>query len=212
MRIFELVKENVTVPQAAQRYGMEFQHGKARCPFHNDHTPSLLVKEDHYYCFGCGAHGDVIDLVAGLFSLSSCEAAKKLVSDFGLDPRTPPAGSVLAKVQQTSTQQHRACENRCFNDLHDYLWQLRDWQEQFAPKSPDDTPDERFVEACQHLPHVEYLLDEWLAGGGPGRNEIMNSAEVSHIRTRLAEIRKEVRRHERNERNNRNDRETLLAG
>ena len=206
MRIFALVKENVTVPQAAQQYGVELRHGKARCPFHNDHTPSLLVKEDHYHCFGCGAHGDVIDFVAGLFSLSPWEAAKKLASDFGLDPRTPPAGSMLVKVRTTSAQQQRECENRCFNDLHDYLWQLRDWQEQFAPRSPDDAPDERFVEACHHLSHAEDLLDTWLASRDLRRNEIMSSAELSRIRTRLAEIREEAQHRERN------DREALLAG
>jgi len=31
---------------------------EALCPFHDEHTPSLTVYEDHYHCFGCGAHGD----------------------------------------------------------------------------------------------------------------------------------------------------------
>src|ERR1700733_13073665 len=31
------------------------------CPFHNEKTPSFKVYQDHYHCFGCGAHGDVFD-------------------------------------------------------------------------------------------------------------------------------------------------------
>ena len=31
------------------------------CPFHNERTPSFIVFVDHYYCFGCAAHGDVLD-------------------------------------------------------------------------------------------------------------------------------------------------------
>lgn len=34
------------------------------CPFHPDGTPSFVVYEDTFHCFGCGEHGDVIDYVA----------------------------------------------------------------------------------------------------------------------------------------------------
>jgi len=30
------------------------------CPFHTEATPSFMVEDDHFHCFGCGAHGDVI--------------------------------------------------------------------------------------------------------------------------------------------------------
>ena len=35
--------------------------GKICCPFHDNSTPSLHVYEDHFHCFGCGAHGTAID-------------------------------------------------------------------------------------------------------------------------------------------------------
>ena len=44
----------------------------------------MKLNERYFYCFGCGATGDVIDLVAKLFGLSSYEAAKKLAHDFGI--------------------------------------------------------------------------------------------------------------------------------
>ena len=54
MNLFETVKNNVSLREAAQAYGLEVnRHGKALCPFHNDRHPSLYVANDHYYCFTC---------------------------------------------------------------------------------------------------------------------------------------------------------------
>jgi DNA polymerase bacteriophage-type len=35
--------------------------GMVSCPFHGDRTPSCRIYEDHFHCFGCGAHGDHLD-------------------------------------------------------------------------------------------------------------------------------------------------------
>ncbi|MGC8469484.1 MAG: CHC2 zinc finger domain-containing protein, partial [Acetobacteraceae bacterium] len=37
-----------------ERAGREW---KGCCPFHNEKTPSFYVYDDHFHCFGCGAHG-----------------------------------------------------------------------------------------------------------------------------------------------------------
>ena len=96
MRIFEIVKENVNLREAAELYGIDVnRYGKALCPFHNDRNPSLYVADDHYYCFACGEHGDVIDFVSKLFGLSLIQAAQKLAADFGLDPNTPQSAAVV---------------------------------------------------------------------------------------------------------------------
>ncbi len=69
MNLFEIVKYGVGCREAAERYGVEVNHyGMALCPFHNDRHPSLYVADDHYHCFACGEHGDVIDFAAKLFS------------------------------------------------------------------------------------------------------------------------------------------------
>ncbi len=82
MDLFTQIKMAVSVKETAEYYGLEVKRGSmVCCPFHNDRTPSMKLNEDYFYCFGCGATGDVIDLVAKLFNLSSYDAAKKLAAD-----------------------------------------------------------------------------------------------------------------------------------
>jgi DNA primase len=54
-----------------------------RCPFHSDAQPSLVVypQDANYFCFGCGAGGDVIDFVARLNRVGFHEAVRLLVGD-----------------------------------------------------------------------------------------------------------------------------------
>ena len=100
MDLFTQVKMAVSVKEAAEYYGLEVKRGNmVCCPFHNDRTPSMKLNEDYFYCFGCGATGDVIDLVAKLFNLSSYDAAKKLAYDFGIDPDKPPGRGSAAEAE-----------------------------------------------------------------------------------------------------------------
>ena len=81
MSIFEAVKQTVTTRQAAERYGIRVErNGMCRCPFHDDSTPSMKL-DRRYYCFGCGATGDVIDFVSRLRGIGSKEAAILLAQD-----------------------------------------------------------------------------------------------------------------------------------
>ena len=54
------------------------EHGKALCPFHNDHHPSMDVRENFYYCYVCSAKGDVIDLVMKLKEITFRKAVEIL--------------------------------------------------------------------------------------------------------------------------------------
>ena len=160
MDLFESVKAAATVRQAAEHYGLKIGQGNmVCCPFHADRTPSMKLNEDYFYCFGCGAHGDVIDLVARLFNLSSYDAAKKLAYDFGIDPDKPPAAAALRKPKYPLAKAFQREELHCQRVLCDYLHLLERWKVQCAPKAPDDTIDDRFVEACQMLDYIEDLAD-----------------------------------------------------
>ena len=92
MNVYEAVKNIVTTRQAAEYYGIKVTgRGMALCPFHHDRHPSMKL-DQRFHCFGCQADGDVIDFVAGYFSLSVREAALKLADDFGIryEKQRPP--------------------------------------------------------------------------------------------------------------------------
>ena len=129
--------------QAAEHYGCKVNRGDMICcPFHDDRHPSMKLNRDYFYCFGCGATGDVIDFVARLFGLSSYEAAKKLAYDFGLDPDKPPAAMALKKPYPLA-RAFRDEEMYCQRVLCDYLHLLEHWKIEYAPQSPEDDLDDR---------------------------------------------------------------------
>lgn len=128
MDIFTTVKAAVTVRQAAEHYGLQVRrNGMTCCPFHNDRHPSLYVSDDHYHCFACGEHGDVIDLTAKLFDLRLYDAAQKLASDFHLEPDKPLPEAIRRKMKhKTKAQQLRENEQLCFSVLNEYRRRLLD--------------------------------------------------------------------------------------
>ena len=197
MNVFEAVKGHVSTREAAQRYGVEVnRYGKARCPFHNDRHPSLFVSDDHYHCFACGEHGDVIDFTAKLYGLSLIEAAQKLASDFCLTPDKPIPKTAQIK-NGTEAQQLMENERLCFSVLNDYLWLLRDWQKRYAPRTPEDTPNDRFVEACHKIALTEYRLDILLQGDSYERAEIINELMADGHIHKLQVCLKKEKHHER---------------
>ena len=197
MNLFQNVKYGVNCREAAERYGVSInRQGKALCPFHNDRHPSLYVADDHYYCFACGEHGDVIDFVGKLFQLSPYDAARKLMADFHLSPDKPPSAAALhAKRIRTEAQQLMENERLCFSVLSDYARVLRNWKVRYAPQSPDEPVPARFVEACRNLDQTEYHLDILCAGDSHERAEViqqqMADEKLDRLRRRLEKIYKE---------------------
>ena len=197
MNLFESVKAAVTVRQAAEHYGLKVGHGNmACCPFHADRTPSMKLNEDYFYCFGCGAHGDVINLAAKLFNLSSYDAAKKLAYDFGIDPDKPPAAAALRKPKYPLAKAFQKEELHCQRILYDYLHLLERWKMQYAPKTPEDTLDDRFVEACQMLDYIEDLTDILTFAELEGRvktvDMLQKNGMINRLEERLKRTEKEV--------------------
>jgi DNA polymerase len=54
--------------------------GKLSCPFHADNRPSLQIYDDHFHCFGCGAHGDQLDWLTRVDGLTREEALNRLAA------------------------------------------------------------------------------------------------------------------------------------
>lgn len=186
---------------SCEHYGLQVsRNGMTCCPFHDDRHPSMKLNERYFYCFGCGATGDVIDLVARLFNLSNYEAAQKLAHDFEIDPDKPPAAIALPKPERPLLRTYRQEEVRCLRVLCDYLHLLERWKVQYAPKTAADTLDDRFVEACQMLDYVEYLADLLIAAELEQRVKIVEMLNkdglIAGLEERLDRLKKEDNAHE----------------
>lgn len=192
MHLFEAVKQSVTTRQAAERYGLNVnRNGMAVCPFHRDRHPSMKV-DRRYYCFGCGATGDVIDFVSRLHGMSAKEAALMLARDFSIpcgDGTDAPRQSAVKKLRQEAEEQkYRRMERHCFQVLADYYHLLRRWREEHAPSQPDEAWHPLFVEALQRLGYIEYLLDGLLSDNLRERTAIVTEygKEVRAIEQRIS--------------------------
>lgn len=164
MTIFDDIKELVDVPTAARSYGVEVHRGNmALCPFHRERHPSCKLYADHYYCFGCQAHGDVIKLTQELFGLRPIEAVKQLNSDFalGLDVDKPPDMEKVNRRRRKIAERkaEKARVEHMYDVLLRYFTLLDKYKMRYAPKTPDEETDRRFVYALQNIGYAEYMLD-----------------------------------------------------
>ena len=185
--VYEAVKQSVSTREAAEFYGIKVRrNGMACCPFHDDKNPSMKV-DKRLHCFGCGEDGDVIDFTAKLFDLSSKEAAEKLAQDFGLiyDSQAPPRRRYVR--QKTEAQKFREARQRCYRVLSDYYYLLKKWEADNSPRTPEEEPHPRFVEAIQKKTYVEYLLDLFLYESEEEQKAWIaeHTAEITHLERRL---------------------------
>ena len=197
MNVFGTVKTSINAREVAEHYGIDVnRYGKALCPFHNDRHPSMVVYDDHYHCFACGEHGDVIDLVANLYSLPVLDAANKLACDFGISQGKPPTKEMEEKLNRKSEAQRlKENEKLCFSALLAYMNLLQEWKVLYAPRTPEDEHDDRFVQACHKLDYTEYLVDTLIGGDSYERTEVIDmmltDGKLAKLQRYLKKVRKE---------------------
>ena len=185
--VFEVVKQSVTAREAAELYGIAVgRGGMACCPFHDDRHPSMKV-DTRFHCFGCGADGDVIDFTARFYDLSPKEAAEKLAQDFGLsyDSKAPPRRSYVR--QKSEAQVRKEKREHGWRVLTGYYHLLRKWEADYSPKTPDEAPHPRFLEAIQKKDYMGYLLDTFLDSSTEEQDQWIaeHTAEISAIEGRV---------------------------
>lgn len=165
------IKSDVTMRAACEKYGLAVNRaGFAVCPFHTEKTASLKVYPNRFYCFGCGAHGSVIDFVMQLFNLDFGAAIARLNYDFGL---FMPIGERMtyreqkrmteaarARKRQAEERRQRIAEADAEYERLFAAWHLLDvCYTYLKPKTPDEPLNVFFVMALQSRDYYEYLLD-----------------------------------------------------
>jgi DNA primase len=111
--LLEVVSSSIKM----QRSGIYY---KGLCPFHNEKSPSFLLQkgDNHYHCFGCGAHGDAIAFLMNYMKMTFSEAVESLAEKFGVrlvesDPQN--------EAKQTAASRLKHAMNDAAKFYHFYL-------------------------------------------------------------------------------------------
>jgi DNA primase len=89
------LSETVSAVTSLKRHGAQYS---GCCPFHNERTPSFYVSDQRgtYHCYGCGAHGDIIDFKMLQYGLTFAEAIDSLGREID------PARRVVRSLAKTA--------------------------------------------------------------------------------------------------------------
>lgn len=153
-------------------YGFELDRaGFCKCPLHSEKSGSFKAYpgDRGFSCFGCGAHGSVIDFVMQYFSITFGDAIKKINEDFSLGL---PIGEKLDRRKQLEMQKQAFLRKRELNaqkakqeELEKAYWlafdewkRLDDNRRNYAPTSPTEPLHPLFVEALKNIAGAEYNL------------------------------------------------------
>lgn len=172
MSLIREVKERANIVKVAELYGLKLNRAyKCVCPFHKEKTASLSIspQKQIWKCFGCGKGGDSISLVSELLNINALEAAKSInyTLGLGLDPNQKSNYFEINKYKnkQKTEEIFKQWENKTFQLLCDYLHLLWKWEEEYAPKSMEENPNDLFVEAMHNKDYIDYLIDSIFING-----------------------------------------------
>ena len=161
------------MPEMMEQYGFRMDKaGFCKCPFHSERSASFKAYPGTrgYYCFGCGAHGSVIDFVMLYFGLSFKDALSKINVDFSLGL---PIGEKLDRRKQIEMNRQAfmrkrevAAEKDEQERLENAYWTAFDeWKRldtnkiRYAPETQTDPLHPLFVEALKNISGAEYRLE-----------------------------------------------------
>lgn len=172
LNIAQKIKEQITMIQVCEKYGISLDRkGFAKCPFHNEKTPSFRVypADKGWHCFGCNESGSVIDFVMKYFNLPFKEAVKKIDMDFNLclfkkptiqEYRQMQFAEKQRKAENQRQEAERIAEEAEYWAIFDEWKHLDENKRIYAPKSFEDEMHPLFLEAISKIEHQKYLLEQ----------------------------------------------------
>ncbi len=91
------------------------------CPFHGEKTPSFNVytEDDHFYCFGCGAGGDVISFIMRIENLDYVDAVKLLAQRAGLELPENTYDDSMSKLRKRIFEANREAARFYYKSLYE---------------------------------------------------------------------------------------------
>lgn len=157
------IKARVTMPEILTAYGVPVKtHKRIPCPIHHGTDNNFSFKDDHFKCWVCGAHGDVISFVQQYFDISFNDAIDKINTDMNLGL---PIRSALSDDERDRLLRDTAArlrEKMRTENIRKLLWcqyhaALDRWisldlmKREEAPRTPLDDMTEAYVYACNRI-------------------------------------------------------------
>lgn len=172
LNIAQKIKEQITMIHICEKYGISLDHkGFAKCPFHNEKTPSFKVysADKGWHCFGCNESGSVIDFVMKYFNLSFKEAVKKIDLDFNLcllkkptirEYRQMQFAEKKRQIEKEKQESEQMMVESEYWAIFDEWKRLDENKRLYAPKSFNEEMHPLFLEAISKIEHQKYLLEQ----------------------------------------------------
>src|SRR5829696_4363766 len=123
--VFETLRDQVPLSSLIDANGRNLS-----CihPDHQDSNPSMRVYDDHIFCFGCGFHGDVVDVWSAQRGLQRpIDAALELAHEFNVTlPQLTPEARQEQQERREKQDRHAETARRCHEALRDH-GNIREW-------------------------------------------------------------------------------------
>lgn len=178
--ISELVQRS-DVADVIQGYVQLHRHGRTHtglCPFHNEKTPSFVVYPDtqSFYCFGCGAGGDVITFIKRIQNIDYVEAVKLLAARAGMS--MPEDNDKTGALRRRILSANKDVARFFFSNLNTEkgstaraYWRGRGLSDTTIKRFGLGYAPDSFRDTGEHMRRLGYTDDELLAAGILRRSE-----------------------------------------
>lgn len=157
LELIPRIKERLTIREVVDRYGLPVKRGFICCPFHSERTPSLKLYENNtWYCFGCGAHGDVIDFVSKMEGKTFSETIRSLAAEMGLGASKFSATYYSNYLKNKRIKARRSAQDEWIRKARFSIsFSLRNAREIMSKGEQTDD----FFTALQSISRLEYLSE-----------------------------------------------------
>lgn len=157
INLIDLVSATVTLRRSGAR-------SMGKCPFHEDSSPSFLVDDKHYHCFGCKAHGNAIDFEMNRTGSGFVDAVESLAGKFNFVLEYE--GNSKESEQERAAAQERAQLGHIMGEVTRayarYLW---------------TEPGVTALAYLQERGFTEQNIKDWELGLAPASSVLMKMAE-----------------------------------
>lgn len=189
------IKNRNHLADVAESYGIDSKKSGNKlnmvCPFHQDTSPSLVIYPDeHFYCFGCHARGDVIEFVMRYEKLEFRDAIERLGQRVGIDvPKRigaiyhsgnghgpePDSGPGSTSASAASRFFAYLPEHKYLCDATGAIWPASSVNAKFdridGAKASEWLDTHRTIEQMTWMPGAGQLIRNRVVSGGGWRNE-----------------------------------------